>query len=161
MIPYNKIRTEVAKGLAEHLRIKMIRTNQAAPAPAYPYGCYTVTTIATANNGTWQQHEDGIDRKQVRMIMSLSFLSDDSEQSVELAINAREWLEHTGRIWLKDRGITVQSTTDVANRDNFLTSGYEHKQGFDVVFYAYDEVGSTTEATGYIEAAEVSHEVLD
>lgn len=159
MIPYNETRTAVASGLKEHLGVPVIRTNQTAPAPKYPYGSYTVTTLATANNGTWQQHEDGKDRKQVRSVWSLSFMSDDSEESVMLAMKAREWLEHTGRIWLKDRGITVQSTTDITNRDNVLTAGYEYKQGFDVVFYVYDEVDNPVEyATGYIESVTISHD---
>lgn len=156
MIPYNEHRTTVATGLREHLGIPFIRTNQTAPAPKYPYGSYTVTTLASANNGTWQRHPDGIDRKQVRSIWSLSFQSDDSEESVMLAIKARDWIEHTGRIWLKDRGITVQSVTDIINRDNLLTAGYEYKHGFDVVFYVYDEVESPVEQTGYIETLETT-----
>ena len=161
MIPYNSNREIVISGLKEHLGVSIIRANQTAPAPAYPYGSYTVTTLATANNGTWQKHEDGKDRKQVRQIWSISFQSDKNDESVELAVKARDWLEHTGRVWLKDRGITVQSTTDITNRDNVLTAGYEYKNGFDVVFYVYDEVDNPVETTGYIEAVETQHELTN
>lgn len=154
MIPYVKNETVVVSGLAAHLGITIKRTNQTAPAPAYPYGAYTVTTLASANNGTWQRHPDGKDRKLVRSIWSLSFMSDDNDQSVQLAVKARDWLEHTGRTYLKDHDIIVQSTTEITNRDNVLTAGYEYKNGFDVVFYVYDEVENPVEETGYIETLE-------
>lgn len=158
MINYDNMRATIPKGLQEHLKVPVIRGNQTAPAPELPYGTYNVTTIATANNGTWQQHEDGVDRKLVRSIWSFSFLSKDWDESVALAIKAREWLEHTGRLWLKDHGITVQSTTEITNRDNVLTVEYERKNGFDAYFYAFDEVEKPN-ADRYIESAEIAHEM--
>jgi hypothetical protein len=158
LIPYKELTKVIPKGLREHLDVTIIQGNQTAPAPAYPYGSYNVTTIATANRGTWQKHPDGIDRKLVRSIWSLSFLSDDWDESVELAIKAREWFEHTGRVWLAEQGVTVQSTTDINNRDNLLTVEYERKNGFDVVLYVYDEVNDPTSTTGYIEDVEINHE---
>jgi hypothetical protein len=157
LIPYKELTTVIPKGLREHLGIDIIQGNQTAPAPAYPYGSYNVTTIAAANNGTWQKHEDGIDRKMVRSIWSLSFLSDDWDESVELAIKAREWFEHTGRVWLAEQGITVQSTTDINNRDNLLTVEYERKNGFDVVLYVYDEVSDPAKKYGYINNVRATH----
>lgn len=161
MIPYEELTTVIPKGLAEHLGITVIRGNQTAPAPSYPYGSYNVTTIATANSGTWQKHPDGIDRKLVRSIWSLSFLSADEDESVFLAVKARSWLEHTGRLWLAERGVTVQSVTDIHNRDNLLTVEYERKNGFDVVLYVYDEVESPDNAYGHIEGAEFAHEMIN
>lgn len=147
MIDYNTLKQTVPKGLKEHLGIPIIRGNQTAKAPAHPYGTYNVTTIATKNGGTYQQHADGIDRKLVRSIWSFSFISDDWDESVGHAIKAREWFEHTGRLWLSDRGITVQSVTDITNRDNILTVDYERKNGFDVVFYVYDAVDNPCDET--------------
>lgn len=161
MIPYAKNETVVVSGLAKHLGITIRRTNQTAPAPDYPYGSYTVTTLASSNNGTWQRHPDGKDRMLVRSIWSLSFLADENDKSVELAIKARDWLEHTGRTYLKDNEIIVQSTTEITNRDNLLTSGYEYKHGFDVAFYVYDEVDNPVEQTGYIETTEIPHKVIN
>lgn len=159
MLDLKNIRIALRTGLSEHLGIKMIRQDQTAETPAYPYGTLKATTPAAANNGTWQQHEDGIDRLMVRSIWSLSFLSDDYDESVMLAIKAREWLTHTGRVWLSDRGITVQSATDINNRDNILTVAYESKHGFDVVLYVYDEVESPKATTGTIENVKVSQEL--
>lgn len=154
MIDYKHMRGTVSKGLKEHVGVPVIRGNQTAPAPAYPFASYNVTTIAGANNGTWQQHDDGVDRKQVRSIWSLSFLSDDWDESVQLAVKAREWFEHTGRTWLADHGITVQSVGEITNRDNILTVEYERKNGFDVVFYVFDEVENPVGTNGYIESAD-------
>lgn len=161
MIDYKKLRESVATGLTAAIGIPFVRGNQSAEAPTYPYGTYNVTTIAGANNGTWQEHEDGIDRKLVRSIWSISSLSDDYDESVGNAIRAREWFEHTGRAWLAERGITVQSTTEITNRDNVLTVEYERKNGFDVVFYVYDEAEKPADTYGYIEDADISREIMN
>lgn len=161
LIDYKKMRETIPKGLKEYLGVPIIRGNQTAPAPAYPYGTYNVTTIAGANNGTWQQHEDGIDRLMVRSIWSFSFLSDDWDESVNLATKAREWFQHTGRSRLAEHGVTVQSTTEITNRDNILTVDYERKNGFDVFFYVYDEVGNPASTYGYIESAEIAHKTMN
>lgn len=158
MIPYDSMKEIVATGLKEYLGIPVIRGNQIEQAPALPYGTYNVTTIAGANNGTWQEHTDGKDRKQVRSIWSLSFMAKDWAESVNYAIKAREWFEHSGRVALSEHGITVQSTTEITNRDNILTVEYERKNGFDVVFYVYDEVEGLASVNGYIEGAEFTHE---
>lgn len=155
MIPNNDIRTTFATGLRDYTDVLVVRTNQTAPKPPYPHYAYTVTTLATANNGTWQKHSDGIDRKLVKQIWSLTALADNDEQSVELAMKARDWIENAGRLYLKDHGVTVQSVTQITNRDNVLSVGYEYKNGFDVIFYAYDAV-ETPDADNYIEVAEIS-----
>ena len=159
MLDLKHIRTTLFTGLSEYLGIKMIRSDQTGPAPAYPYGTGKATTPAAANNGTWQQHEDGIDRLLVRSIWSLSFLSGDYDESVMLASKAREWLTHTGRTWLSENGIIVQSTTDIANRDNILTVDYESKHGFDVVFYVYDEAENPSATAGTIESVNIAREM--
>ena len=159
MLDLKAMRTTVAKGLKEYLGVPVIRSSQTAEAPSYPYGSYTMTTPGAANGGTYQQHDDGIDRLMVRSIWSFTFLSGDYDESIMLATKAREWFLHSGRVWLSDHGITVQSATDVLNRDNILTVKYEKKNGFDVVFYVYDEVKNPLESTGYIESANIAREI--
>lgn len=151
MIDLKDMRTAIAKGLREYIGVPVIRGDQTAKAPPYPYAVYNVTTIAAANNGTYQQHEDGIDRLMVRSIWSFSFLAADWETSVTLATKAREWFLHGGRVWLSDNGIAVQGATDIANRDNILTVEYERKNGFDVVFYVYDEAENPSNSAESIE----------
>lgn len=159
MIDYKHLRETVATGLREYLGVPVIRGNQTAAAPPYPYVTYNVTTIAGANNGTWQQHEDGIDRLQVKSIWSFSSLSDDWDDSVNNAVRAREWFMHSGRQWLSERGISVHSATEITNRDNVLTVDYERKNGFDVVFYVFDEAESMAAVNGTIESVEITHEM--
>ena len=158
MIDLEEMRTSVASGLKKHLGVQVIRADQIAKAPKHPYVTYNVTTTASKNNGTWQQHDDGIDRKLVRSTWSITVVAADWDESVRLATKARAWFEHTGHTWLSDRGITVQSTTDINNRDNLLSVDYERKNGFDVFFYVYDEEGSPTTET--IEGVEIAHEIL-
>ena len=154
MIQYSKIRDTAVKGLSQYLAVPVIRRNQAAPAPKYPFLSYAVLTLASSNNGTWQKHEDGKDRKLVRHSWSITAQSDDNAESVELAMKARDWLDRVGRTWLKDNGVTVQSVTEITNRDNILSVGYEYKNGFDVFFYAFDEVDNP-DADNIIENATI------
>lgn len=157
MIPIDKMLDCIPAGLKKYLGVPVIRGNQAAPAPPYPYVTFNLTTPAGENGGTWQQHEDGIDRLMVESIWSFSTLSTEWHESMILASRAREWFEHTGRTYLSDHGITVQSTTQITNRDNILALEYERKNGFDVVFYVFDEAENPMAETGYIETAEVKH----
>lgn len=159
MIAYKDMREAVATGLRQYLGVPVIRGNQSAKAPSYPYVAYNVTTVASENNGTYQRHEDGIDRLLVRSIWSISALSADWDESVSLAAKAREWFNHTGRAWLAEKGVTVQTTTEITNRDNVLTVEYERKNGFDVAFYVYDTAQG--DANGYIEGVTITPESLN
>lgn len=159
MIAYKAMREAIAAGLKQYLSVPVIRGSQTAKAPAYPYVVYNVTTIAGENNGTYQHHADGIDRLMVRSIWSISALSADWDESVSLAAKAREWFNHSGRAWLAEKGITVQTTTEITNRDNVLTVEYERKNGFDVAFYVYDTAPNG--ANGYIEGAAITPERLN
>lgn len=158
MLDLKSIRATLFSGLSEYLGITMIRSDQTGPAPAYPYGTGKATTPAATNNGTWQQHDDGIDRLMVRSIWSFSFLSADYDESVMLATKAREWLTHTGRVFLSERGIVVQSVTDITNRDSILTVEYESKHGFDAVLYVWDEAENPSNVTGIIESVKIAPE---
>lgn len=159
MVDLYTLRRTVSQGLKEYLGIPVIRGNQEKEAPAHPYAAYNVTTPATKNGGTYQQHEDGTDRKLVKSIMSLSFLAKDYDESMMYASKAREWFDHSGRTWLSERGIIVQSVTDITNRDSILSGEYERKNGFDVTFNVYDEVKSLTETNGTIKGAQIAHEI--
>lgn len=159
MLDLYSLRKTVSQGLKTYLGITIIRGNQTEETPAHPYGAYNVTTPASKNAGTYQQHDDGIDRKLVKTTMSISFVCKDYDESVMYAAKAREWFDHSGRAWLSERGVRVQSVTDITNRDNILSVDYERKNGFDVVFYVYDEAPSLTETNGIIESAQIAHEI--
>ena len=146
MFDYENIRTVIVKGLKKYLNCPVIRSNQSAEPPPYPYVSYTITTLMSANNGTYGEYEDGIDRKSFTQTWSISALSNDNTESVMLAVKAREWLDRVGAVYLRDNNVIVQSIGSITNRDNILTVDYEYKNGFDVVFWLFDEVTGTTES---------------
>lgn len=157
MIDNENLREAVVSGLKDYLKIDVIRANQNEKPPSYPFLSYTVTQLQSENKGTYGVYEDGIDRIPVTQIWSISSLSDKEDESIMYATKAREWLEHIGRVYLKSKGVTVQSVTSVSNRDNVLTVEYEYKNGFDVVFYLMNEVENQAIKTGeYIENISVT-----
>lgn len=158
MIDYEKIRLTIAKGLKEYLNCPVIRSNQNADPPDYPYVSYTITILESENKGTYEEYEDGIDRKSVTQTWSITVLSEDSSESVILAQKARQWFDRVGTVYLNDNDVIVQSVGAVSNRDNFITVEYEYRQGFDVVFSLADEVKREIE---YIETVELDNEVLE
>lgn len=155
MIDYNSLRKSVVAGLSQYLDCPVIRSNQNAEPPPYPYVSYTITTPMSANNGTYSEYEDGTKRKPVTQTWSISVLAADDSESVNLACKAREWFDYVGKTYLNDNNVIVQSVGGVTNRDNFLTVEYEYKKGFDVVFWLFDTIEGVAEEDGYIEAAEL------
>lgn len=156
LIDYAKYRPGVIKGLRDYIGVPVIRSDQNAPVSEKSYLTYTITTIAGANNGTWQKHVDGIDRLMVESIWSFTSISNDWETSVNNAVKAKEWITHVGHAELSALGISVQSATSITNRDNVLTVEYERKNGFDVVFYVYDEVENPSNTYGLIETVGIN-----
>ena len=140
MIDFVNIRKVVCKGLKDYLKVPCVRNNQNQDPPEYPYLSYTVTTPESVNKGTYGEYKDGIDRKSVKQTWSITAQSDDSDESMTLAIKARGWLEHYATQLLSDNGIIVEQVTNITNRDNLITTEYEYKNGFDVVFVIFDEI---------------------
>ncbi len=158
MIDYENMRITVVKGLKQYLGCPVIRANQNVQPPSYPYVTYTVTTLMSENGGTWQEYDNGIDRQAVTQTWSISALSNESSESVRLAAMARAWLTRLGTRYLNDNNVIVQSAGNITNRDNILTSEYEYKNGFDVVFWLYDEVENTVRSTEYINELDFNFE---
>lgn len=156
MIDYKHLINSVVKGLYEYLGCPVIPSNRTAEPPAYPYVSYTITTVASANKGTYEEYED-IARKQVTQIWSITALSNDDIESLTLANKAREWLDYVGKMYLKEKDIIVQSVGAVTPRDNVLTVGYEYKKGFDCYFTCYDIVNMPDNGT--IETVEWQTEI--
>lgn len=155
MIDNENLRLKVVKKLKNYLQIPIIRGNQNAEPPKYPYLSYNVTTVASENNGTYGEYSDGIDRKPVTQTWSITVQSDDESEALRLALKARDWLDHIGRAYLSDNHIIVQSITSVTSRDSILTIEYEYKKGFDIVFWLYDEIENPIEYVGEIKTADI------
>lgn len=157
MFDYDGMRKTVAAGLKKYLNCPVIRGNQNEEPPAYPYVSYNVITPFHENKGTYGEYDDGVHRKPFTQTWSITAQSDDNSESVNLAIKAHEWLDHVGTQYLKENGVDVQSVGNVTNRDNVLTVEYEYKNGFDVVFYLFNEVGDPNAEIGYVEGVELNN----
>jgi hypothetical protein len=159
MIDFNNMRQAIVKGLSAYLDCPVIRSNQNAPLPPYPFISYTITTVMNENKGTYGEYEDGTARKSFTQTWSISASSDDNSVSVELATKARAWFDFAGTLYFDDNDIVVQSVGGVTNRDNVLSVDYEYKNGFDVFFTIEDVINIDYEQIGWIEKATISREI--
>lgn len=158
MIDNEGLRKTVVSGLSEYLKIPVVRGNQNAAPPDYPYLSYNVTTLESANNGTWGEYEDGTDRIPVTQTWSITVQSDKDSESITLASKAREFLCHTGTCYLNDNDVIVQSVTNITNRDSLITIEYEYRNGFDVVFWMMNEEKKPIEKIGTIKKLNIREE---
>ena len=150
MVNTDKIQDTVPIGLQIYTGVPIIRSNQDAEPPEMPYIVYTITTLESANNGTFGEHDDGIDRKEVTQTWSISAVAATNAESIQLANKARDWLDYVGTTYMNDRQVICQSVTDITNRDNVISVGYQYKNGFDAVFWDFSEVENPSDETGEI-----------
>lgn len=155
MIDYERVREIIAKGLKSYVKCPVVKSNQNESPPAYPYISYTITTLASANNGSYGVHDNGVHAKPVKQTWSITAKSDNDSESVMLACKAREWLENVGTTYLTDNNVICESVGGITNRDNILTVAFEYNKGFDAVFNLMDIVGNATEESGEIESYEI------
>lgn len=156
MIDNDNLRTAVVTGLTDYLQTAVIQSNQNKEPPKYPFLSFTITRLESENKGTWGEYADGKDRKPVTQTWSITSISDDETESVTNASKAREWLDRVGTVDLRAKGVIVQSVGSIQNRDNVLTTEYEYRNGFDVVFYLMNEVENRVEKTQeYIQSAKI------
>ena len=118
---YDKLRETVVTGLKDYLGVPVIRGNQNAEPPDYPYVSYNITTFESANNGTWGEYKDGIDRIPVTQNWSISVQSDKYDEIITLANKARGFLCHTGICYLNDNGVIIQRVGEITKRDNLIS----------------------------------------
>lgn len=134
----------VLDGMKEYLKqydlrpCEIIRQNQNAPAPGYPYVSYTVLTPNVADQKGWSTVEGGKHFKPVRQIWSITVQSDRCQESQEIAAALSEWFSFTGNLYLSDHGIVPEKVTNITSRDTLLTIDYEYRNGFDVTFGMID-----------------------
>lgn len=158
MFDFDKARATIATGLSAYLNCPVIRSNQNAIPPPYPYVSYSITTLMSENKGTYGVYSDGIDRKPFIQTWSITVLSNDNSECMTLVCKARDWLDHVGTVYLNDNKVICQSVGSISNRDNFLTTDYEYRNGFDVKFWFMNEVTNPKEINGIIETATITQE---
>ncbi|MBR6613176.1 MAG: hypothetical protein IKK84_00225 [Clostridia bacterium] len=135
---------------AELQRLKadclVVRQNQAAPIPKYPYCSYTITTPMLENSGTYgNNNEDQKYYQTYQQVWSFTVQSDNDSDALQLAVNAYNFFAEKGTLNLNDKGVIVVRLSNVANRDNLISIEYEHRYGFDVTFSFTHEVNKEDE----------------
>lgn len=113
---------------------EVIRQNQVAEAPPYPYVSYTLTTPVSSDQGTYCEAEDGTLYKNVLQTWSFTVQSDDQDEAMTLALKAYAFFSSVGVTLLADNKIMVSRVRDVTTRDNLITIQYEYRNGLDVTF---------------------------
>lgn len=140
MVDTDNICLTVVKNIKKYLGIPIVESNQKAKMPKMPYGRYTITTPATANNGTYGEYEDNVARKPVKQIWSLTFEAEKDEEALKYANKARSWIEYAGTTVLNDNDVIVETVGAVGGRSNLLTVDYQYAHGFDATFWVMDEI---------------------
>lgn len=139
MIDNSLLRKTVIKGLRDFLKVEVIKENQNAEPPNYPYISYNVITLESSNNGTYGVYKDGVERLPVKQTWSINIMAEDDAESIMLASKARDFFNLYGTQYLNDNEVIVESVTGITNRDNLISIDYEYKNGFDVVFWCMSE----------------------
>lgn len=158
MIDIKNTRNYIAKGLKEHLGIKVIRGNQTNKAPKFPYLVYNITTLASQNNGTYGEDEASAG-KQATATFSITVHSDDYDEAVRLANEAKTWLDYSGTEYLNNNGVIVETVGNVTDRSVLLTVGYNYSFGFDCFVTVMDIVSLDQINNGTIETVEIKEEI--
>ena len=158
MIDFRANETVIVENLKDYLTTEerpceVVRQNQVAKIPPYPYVAYTVTTPIHQYNGRYSEAEDGTMYRSALQTWSFTVQSDDEEEALTLAFKIYDFFTAAGLTLLSDKGITVRRVRDITTRDNLLTIQYEYRKGLDVTFgFLYTITPDT--AAGVIESVE-------
>ena len=113
---------------------EVVRQNQVAQIPQYPYVAYTVTTPLNELKGTYCKAEDGTLYRDMLQTWSFTVQSDDYDESLQLGMRMVDYFTAIGIVDLSDKNITVRNVTNLSSRDNLITIQYEYRHGLDVTF---------------------------
>ena len=151
MVDLDKIRDTLTGKIKQNLGVEIIRVNQNATPPAYPYIGYSITTLMKTNNGTYSEYvEDNVKvySKEFQQIWSFTVFADNDLQSKEIAIRLYDYLDQIGAVDLAENDIVIQRIGDITNRDTLLTIDYEYRNGFDVTFAFMNVIKESADVEG-------------
>lgn len=155
MIDQEQINIILAEGLKKASGCEVVKANNSkAKIPPYPYISFTVLNTDT-RKGMYSVGS-GIRFIPLTQTWSLTVQGDQDNEAQLAAMRAKDWLEDTGRNYLNDHGIVVQSVGAVTNRDSLLTAEYEYRKGFDAVLSIINVVDGNQDET--IDDAEIKKE---
>lgn len=139
MIDHRAKELVIVEGLKSYLSTdfrpcEVVRQNQVAKVPPYPYVSYTLTTPLAARFGTYSESEDGSLYRTHMQTWSFTVQSDDQDEALTLAMKAYDYFTAAGITHLADNGVTIRRVRDITTRDNLLSIQYEYRNGLDVTF---------------------------
>lgn len=145
MINHRANEIVIASSLKDYLSTEarpceVVRQNQVAEIPHYPYVSYTVTTPVTELKGTYNRAEDGSLYRDATQIWSFTVQSDDQDEAMNLGMKMADFFNAAAVVRLWDNGISVRRVTNLTARDNLLTIQYEYRKGLDVTFGLLDVI---------------------
>lgn len=165
MIDYRAKEFSIVTGLQRYVSTdlrpcEIVRQNQVAEVPDYPYGSYTTTKLATEDAGalTYCVASDGTMYRDTTMTISFTFQSDDLEEAYEIGMKAYDYFTARGLTALANERISVRRVTSLTPRDNLLSIQYEHRCGLDVTFGLVYTIAPDEHNSGYIETNEFKEE---
>lgn len=156
------IRNVIVQGLHQYTSRPVVMLEQNKHKPDYPFLAYQITTpyvkgfghdvetreLVESNNPSFEYDFEEKKLDQPTFTISFTAYSFDSLESQQLALQARDWLNHIAYYELKRLGVVVVSIEAIGNRDTLIIDDYERRNGFDVIFRA------TSEATRRLETIE-------
>ena len=145
MVELRKNELTITNGLEHYLstptrECKVIRQNQTANTPAYPYVTYSIPTPIAQVGGTYSEADDGTQYRTIQQTWSFTVQSDDQDEALRLAIRIHSFFTSAGTVYLADKDISVYRVGGIATRDTLLSIEYEHRNGLDVTFGLLDKI---------------------
>lgn len=155
MINHAEIRKIIVDLLKAHVGVEVVLANQPSRKPEYPYISFTVTSPMIRTGGTYGRYSDGIDRKPVTQVWSITVQAQTADEAQTIAQKAFDFFDrfYDG---LTEHNIVVVRVGDISDRDTFLTIDYEHRCGFDVTFGLMNEIDRSLLDEGEIITADVN-----
>jgi len=128
----------------------------------YPYISYTITNprIEPVKYSMYEEaNEDKIVRKYetiIEQVYSFTVIGNEEDQVHDLLHKAVNYFRIYGVDMLSQRQIAIVEVSKVQNRDNFISTEYEKRIGFDVRFRMVET--SEVESFNYIETVNINKE---
>lgn len=155
MIDQQNLNKIIVDGMKKVAGYEVVKSNLTSHIPPYPYISFTILNSDT-KKGTYSDN----DSKYIPIIQiwSITVQGDKDNEVLEISYSLKDWLEETGRHYLKENGIIVQNVGAITPRDTFLTVEYEYRKGFDVTFCLTNIIDKAKEEVETIESYEFNIE---
>ncbi|WP_150283790.1 hypothetical protein [Rummeliibacillus sp. TYF-LIM-RU47] len=134
MLDLESIRSVIVRNLKATTGIQTIIAEQSNEQPPYPFIAIKFTTLGKqVGRAAQYMHEDvQYTEQDIEMVLSVSSFSEEMDESINNAYAAFQFFEVDGIQTLQEANIAVVKTTEISNRDTFISIEYERRTGFDV-----------------------------